>query len=302
MSKSRAGISGVLILGLLGLMLLVAGSAFASGPPVVTNGEVTNKTLNTATVNGTVDKNGASSVEYTFEYGKTKSYGKSTPSKKITTSGAVSVSAQLIELEPLATYHARIKATSSLGTTYSEDLTFEMLLTWRVEGQPVSQITELHGLPGVEFKTLRTYPTLTFEGISGGGTAIKVSCVSSTVEEYWIHAYLGVSYPMAFTGCKTFLNGKENALCTPSSMPLVFGLNGVLGTEGSPKFNLGEECSIGSSISLSGGFELGPLPEAVEQSGVTIKEHVPQFSGTVTVSNLIWNTSAWWYGKKFGVS
>jgi O6-methylguanine-DNA--protein-cysteine methyltransferase len=81
-----------------------------------------------ATVNGTVNANYLSSV-VTFEYGLTTSYGSTataTPSP-VTGNTSTSVSANLSGLSAGTTYHFRVKAVNSLGTTYGTDLTFVTL-------------------------------------------------------------------------------------------------------------------------------------------------------------------------------
>jgi hypothetical protein len=81
-----------------------------------------------ATVNGTVNANYLSSV-VTFEYGLTTSYGSTataTPSP-VTGNTSTSVSANISGLSAGTTYHFRVKAVNSLGTTYGTDLTFVTL-------------------------------------------------------------------------------------------------------------------------------------------------------------------------------
>ncbi len=66
----------------------------------------------------------------TFEYGLTNSYGQTvTASESPLPAGDLDygVNASISGLEPGRTYHARIKAVNSLGTTYSADYTFTSL-------------------------------------------------------------------------------------------------------------------------------------------------------------------------------
>ena len=82
-------------------------------------------TSTSATLNGTVNPHDLSTI-VTFEYGLTTSYGstaEASPSP-VTGNEMVNVSAQITGLLPAATYHYRIKTVNSLGTTYSEDMTF----------------------------------------------------------------------------------------------------------------------------------------------------------------------------------
>ena len=65
---------------------------------------------------------------YTFEWGKTSSYGNSTPVGDAgSPSGLANVSAALTGLELETTYHYRIVATNSLGTTKGSDQSFTTL-------------------------------------------------------------------------------------------------------------------------------------------------------------------------------
>ena len=78
-----------------------------------------------ATLNGSVDANFLSTV-VTFEYGTTIGYG----SNAITTQSPVKdhtvtdVSANIVGLSATTTYHFRVKAVNSLGTSYGNDLSF----------------------------------------------------------------------------------------------------------------------------------------------------------------------------------
>jgi hypothetical protein len=82
----------------------------------------------TATLTGTVNPNGAETV-VTFEYGVTTSYGSSVVAKEspLYFDTARSVSADIINLDSLTTYHYRIKAENGKGITYSADSTFTTL-------------------------------------------------------------------------------------------------------------------------------------------------------------------------------
>jgi hypothetical protein len=80
-------------------------------------------------LNGTINPNGLSTTYY-FEYGTTTSYG-STTSETDAGSGTddVSVSADLTGLSEGMTYHFRLVATNSGGTSYGDDATFTSTTT-----------------------------------------------------------------------------------------------------------------------------------------------------------------------------
>jgi phosphodiesterase/alkaline phosphatase D-like protein len=112
------------------------GTVYGTDMSFTTQGQVpTSTTLaatailtTSATVNGTVNANYLSSV-VTFEYGLTTSYGSTataTPSP-VTGNTSTSVSANISGLSAGTTYHFRVKAVNSLGTTYGTDLTFVTL-------------------------------------------------------------------------------------------------------------------------------------------------------------------------------
>lgn len=297
-----------LIAGVLGLMAFFSSSAFAVGPPVVTIGATSEHSLNTAVVNGTVNKNGATNVTYKVEYGKTKSYGSTTPKVTVSTSGAVPISAIAYGLEPMTTYHARISATNSAGTTVSEDITFEMLLQWKVGGKTLAEAYAEEGEPhkqeGIPYEADDSGPpfpgpsTLTVAGTTGGGTKVSISCEGSEVGL----GVLGVRYVQKFSKCKTLLNGtesKESKACTPKNFEL--NLNGVMVPAKGTKLDLGEECSIGTAIKLDeGGFEIGAMSEA-EKHPITLTEHVGPY--TVTESSPVWRLGivSLWHNKTFGI-
>jgi len=92
--------------------------------PMVSTGTASSVTETSATLNGTVNPNGVSTTYY-FEYGTTTSYGSRT-SEMNAGSGdsAVSVSADIAGLTEETTYHFRLVATNTNGTTYGSDGTF----------------------------------------------------------------------------------------------------------------------------------------------------------------------------------
>ncbi|MGA3083672.1 MAG: hypothetical protein ABSE95_02630 [Thermodesulfobacteriota bacterium] len=100
-------------------------------PPSVTTGTATNVTMNSATLNGTVDPYGLSNGLPTtcyFEWGLTTSYGNTTSSQSAGNGVSdVPISAGLSGLASNTLYHYRIVATNSFGITYGSDMTFMTL-------------------------------------------------------------------------------------------------------------------------------------------------------------------------------
>ena len=94
-------------------------------PPTVTVAAATNIDLTSATLNGSVNANYFSTV-VTFEYGITTSYDSTIIAVQSPVEGNTDthVSADIKGLTAGTVYHYRIKAVNSLGTTYSDDITF----------------------------------------------------------------------------------------------------------------------------------------------------------------------------------
>jgi hypothetical protein len=94
------------------------------GAPVVVTGSASSITKTGATLNGMVNPEDAE-TKYYFEYGETISYGKKTAEADIGSGGSnVEVNKTVTSLEPETTYHYRIVATNSIGTTDGIDQTF----------------------------------------------------------------------------------------------------------------------------------------------------------------------------------
>jgi uncharacterized protein (TIGR02145 family) len=97
-------------------------------PPTATTAAATSLASTTATLNGTVNANNQSTT-VTFEYGTTTSYGQTINAIPNTVTGSTNtgVSANLTGLTANTTYHFRVKAVSSVGTTNGSDVTFTTL-------------------------------------------------------------------------------------------------------------------------------------------------------------------------------
>jgi thermitase len=94
-------------------------TTLADAPTVVTDPS-SSVTQSSATLNATVDPNGATVEDCHFEYGTSLSYGSSVPCTSLpgSASSAVAESAPVAGLNPLTTYHVRVVATNSGGTSY----------------------------------------------------------------------------------------------------------------------------------------------------------------------------------------
>ena len=103
------------------LLSAVAVAASDASAPTAITGPVTALGTTTATVTGTVNPGGLTTSRY-FEYGTTTNYGSKTASVGIGSGTAnVDVSAALTSLLPGTTYHYRVVATNSTGTSRGAD-------------------------------------------------------------------------------------------------------------------------------------------------------------------------------------
>ncbi|MCX6277649.1 MAG: GEVED domain-containing protein [Bacteroidetes bacterium] len=98
--------------------------------PVATTTAATNISGISATLNGTVNPNFASTT-VSFEYGTDLTYGTTVAGNPSTVPGNTpqAVNAGLMALSLNTTYHYRIVATNSEGTSYGSDMTFTTLAT-----------------------------------------------------------------------------------------------------------------------------------------------------------------------------
>jgi RHS repeat-associated protein len=94
--------------------------------PMATTGSATEVAATKAKLNATVNPRGAATT-YQFEFGLTETYGSKvpiTPGSAGSGSSEVAVNQAIEGLTAAKTYHFRIVATNSLGTTYGKDATF----------------------------------------------------------------------------------------------------------------------------------------------------------------------------------
>ncbi len=100
-----------------------------SGPPTVVTGAASSLTQTSTTLNATVNPNGEAVSECELEYGPTASYGTNAPCTPSPGSGSspVAVSAAITSLAANTTYHFRIAATNSAGTSKGSDQAFKTL-------------------------------------------------------------------------------------------------------------------------------------------------------------------------------
>lgn len=109
-------------------LLATSATAFAAPatavPPTAATGGISSVSDTGATLHGTVNPNGLPTTYY-FEWGRTNAYGNKGPVKSAGSgTSAVSVHQAVDHLTPGATYHYRLVATNSSGTTEGGDRAF----------------------------------------------------------------------------------------------------------------------------------------------------------------------------------
>ncbi|HUY07033.1 MAG TPA: hypothetical protein VMU99_07235 [Acidimicrobiales bacterium] len=93
-----------------------------SAAPAVVTGAASSITASSAKLNGIVNPEALSTSWY-FQYGSTTAYGSSTLTKQVATdSGDTIVSIGIAHLAAKSTYHYRVVAKSSAGTSYGTDM------------------------------------------------------------------------------------------------------------------------------------------------------------------------------------
>jgi hypothetical protein len=162
-------------------------------PPTATTEAATAVSATKATLNATVNPKGLETT-YQFEYGTTTSYGTNipVPAKGIGsgTSG-VKVSEAIEGLQQKTTYHFRVVATNSDGTTNGSDLTFTTLVLPTATTEVATEVSGTkatlnatvnpNGLETTyqfEYGTTTSYGTsvpVPAKGIGSGTTGVKVS-------------------------------------------------------------------------------------------------------------------------------
>jgi hypothetical protein len=102
------------------------GGGSSGGAPAVVTSSASGVTSTSATLNGTVNPEGAD-ARWHFDGGTSTAYGNVAPSPSGDAgsgTSAVSESTTITGLSPSTTYHYRIEATNSAGTSYGSDVTF----------------------------------------------------------------------------------------------------------------------------------------------------------------------------------
>jgi sugar lactone lactonase YvrE len=115
-----------------------------TGPPVTDTAAATGVTETSAVLNGNINPLGQLTTYY-YEYGETTAYGSRIPVSIEATAGSgrvyKSFSRKITGLSPGTTYHFRLVATNSLGTTEGPDRAFTTVATGGMVARAYEQVT-----------------------------------------------------------------------------------------------------------------------------------------------------------------
>ena len=160
-----------------------------STAPGAETGSASGLTSNSATLSGTINAHGDSTT-VTFEYGTTDSYGSTTTAAESPLTGVAdqSVSAEVTGLNLVTTYHYRVKAVNSYGTTYGDGKTFTTLAAApSANTEPASSVTSTSAVLNGQVNPNGASTTVTFEyGLDtsyGDSLTATQSPVSGTVSQ-----------------------------------------------------------------------------------------------------------------------
>lgn len=212
-------------------------AAAAPAAPRATTGAAINVAQSSARVTGTVNPAGTS-THYFFQYGPTAGYGTNTASTDAGAgTSAKAVGANLSGLASGTTYHYRLVAVSSAGTTPGTDRTFTTTTPPVVTTGTPSQITPstatVTGRVNPEgrattyffrYGTTTGYGTQTTPAGAGAGTdAVGVHAVLTGLAPRTTYHYQLVAHSPAGT---TF--GADQTLTTNTSQAVVLGREGFV--------------------------------------------------------------------------
>ncbi|MCX6249766.1 MAG: T9SS type A sorting domain-containing protein [Bacteroidetes bacterium] len=224
------------------LMITITGQVALA--PTVTTLAATGVTGTVATLNGSVNANGASTT-VTFNWGLTISYGNTVAGTPGTVTGGspTPVLANLTGLAPVTTYHFRCVGVNSVGTTNGNDLTFTTCQPPAAAGTITGPTTvcqnqsgAIYSVSAIPFATSYTWTVPNGASITAGsGTnTITVSYSSSAT-----------SGNVTVTGNNSCSSGSTSTLAVtvnPAPVPTITGPSNTCA--GSATYNYTTEASM----------------------------------------------------------
>lgn len=139
-------------------LTLTEGGASTALAPTISNINTSNVLTTSASVNAKVNANNSATTTLLVEYGKTTSYGSTQNLSPSSVSGSslTSVTAALSGLTSNTTYHFRIKAINSVGTTLSADSTFTTKSSSNITSNSVEKNINIFPNPAKDYIILES--------------------------------------------------------------------------------------------------------------------------------------------------
>lgn len=157
-------------------------------PPTTETGGATDVTETSAVLNGTINPVGLQTT-YHFDYGTTTAYGSRIPAGIEAVAGGGRdtkiFSRTITGLTPGTTYHFRLVATNSVGTSEGADRTFTTVVPGGIPPRGYEQVTP------VDKEGRPTIPRLGFQAAPGGG-AVSYSSKSGTFSSPAISRFVSI--------------------------------------------------------------------------------------------------------------
>jgi len=278
-------------------------------PPAVLTGAATALSSTTATLNATVNPNGADTT-CRFEYGPTVSYGATVPCASGPGSGAapVAVSAELTGLSENATYHFRIVSENAGGSSYGADERFTTLgppdfgrCVKVPPGTTGSKSTYSGAFTSSKCSTVSVTHTGKYEwepgarngdvtiGLASGTITMttvsgaKISCTTATGSAKVIGTKELTQVALTFSGCAELSHPCTTSGETEGTIS-TSGLEGSLGWQDKPEQNAGLDLypaghtgtvmsfrCVGSTATTVTGSVIAPLPTSKMRSSLPLK-------------------------------
>ena len=163
--------------------------------PVAITGTAVGSTIGGATFRGTVNGSGSDTTAV-FEYGTTTSYGAVAAALPLPVTGSndTAVNVNVTGLTANATYHYRVVATSSQGTTYGDDATVQMVQAPVVSTSSATVTSQSATLRGSVTPSGTTTAYFEYGSTTSYGSAVATSFFFSSAFPQSVSAQVGNVY------------------------------------------------------------------------------------------------------------
>jgi hypothetical protein len=250
--------------------------------PAATTGSASSISATGATLNGTINDNGADTT-VTFEYGTTIGYGTQVSATQGTVTagaGSKSVSLALTGLSPNTTYHYRVKGTNSAGTTNGSDISF----TTSAAELVITSASSLNGTIGTAYS--HTFTTT-------GGIGSKTYAVTAgTLPPGLNLASNGILGIPTASGNWSFTVTVEDSVGATSSKSFTINIDAVPGPltiDATPPSNGTVGMTYVYSFTSTGGigsktYSLAEIPPGLNLASNGILSGIPTASGSWSIT------------------